>query len=564
MPGFLSRAIDSAVAAIAPTWGLSRAAARAKLARAQLLAGYAAARQDRARSPGRVGSADHDLLRDLAAMRDKSRQLCRDDAHASAAVQVKVANVIGQGMALQADVHAEEAGLTEQQAADFNGGAEEVWRLWTEDQCDANEVADFHELTRQVYRTRLLDGEAFVHRVAIPGRPIATAWELVDADRVDESWIDSKREVRGGVELGSRGEPLAYWVKPWHDDDLWARRTGRTNTPIRIARMKGGVPNMLHVFRRLRAGQTRGEPMIVPALPLFEHLHHYLDSEIIAARVNANFAVFVERPIDPATDPNIRSEVDGGYDFGGGGNYQRWHEDVEPGTIEYLNQGEKIASFGHNRPGTTFDPFVQRVLRAIAASLDMPFELILKEFGGMNYSSARTALLEARRGFEVERSTIVAQWLRPVYQTVIREAIQAGLLPQFRSQGADIRPFLRSRFIPPAWGWVDPVKEVESARLAIEANLSTPDREAARAGMDIEEILLSKARALVLAREIEEKHGLKPGALMGGSSAPAPAPPPEPQEPESPEDPDDEAPDPADDEGVEDVPEDDNSEEPTE
>lgn len=509
-PNIVARLLDVVANTVAPTWGVARATARARLdasARRSTSLRYDAARSDRTRRRAVAGSADGDLLPDLEVLRRKSRDLVRDDAHASAAVAVKLENVVGAGLKVQADVRADLAGISQQQADDYNNQAERIWQRWASDHCDATECSDFDEMTRQVYRARLLDGEAFVHRVAVPGREISTSWELIDPDRIGDDMRSTTDNVRGGIEFGSRGQPVAYYVSPFHADEARTQNIG-ANKPERIARKTEDWHNLLHVFRRLRPGQTRGEPLIVPAMPLFEHLHHYLDSEIIAARANSCIALYVERPVDPIGDPDITQEIAAAGDAG-----SQWHETIEPGTIEYLNAGEKISPYMPNRPGTTFDPFVVRVLRAICAALGLPYEMVVKDFGGMNYSSARVSLLEARRGFELEQSLLISQWLRPVWRTVMQEAIAAGLLPQFPQAVENPEPFLAARWIRPAWGWVDPVKEAEASRVAIVNNLSTPDREAARAGMDAEEVLRARARHMVRARDIEQANDLPPGSL---------------------------------------------------
>ena len=523
-PGFVARLIDQAVAAVSPVWAMRRQAARNVLQRqtpnARLR--YDAARMDRVRSTPRSGSADGDLLPDLRVLREKSRALVRDDAHAAAAIRVLVDNVVGDGITPQSALRPETSGLTQAQCDDWNAKAEQLWRETCATQADANDVDDFSALTRLVYRTRLVDGEALAHRLVVPGRgPLATCYELIDADRLEDP--PTPLNVRYGVEIGDRGEPVAYWLLPHHPDDLrfTTAQALRPTNPERYVRRNGDFWNVLHVYRRERPGQSRGLPLLTPAMPLFEHLHHYLDSEIIAARANANVAMFIRRPLDPAADPDVRPVDD---DAGRDGELV-YHETLEPGTIEYLNEGEEIQPFLPARPGSSFDSFVTRILRAICAALDLPYEMVAKDFGGMNYSSARVALLEARRGFEIEQDALVGTWLRPVWENMVREAIAVGELPTYpEAMRRNPRAFLHARWIRPAWGWVDPVKEIESARQAIAANLSTPDIEASRAGLDAVEVLEARARFLVAAREIEARNNLAPGTLTSdGAAAPAPA-----------------------------------------
>lgn len=497
---------------------------------------YDAARMDRVRTRARAGSADGDLLPDLQTLREKSRALTRDDAHAAAAVRVLVDNVVGCGIRPQAAVSPESSGLTQAQCNEFNDELERLWWEWAEDMADANELNSFDDLTRLVYRQVVVDGEALAHRVVVHGRNhLSTSWELIDPDRLEDPTQANLGTTRLGVELGDRGQPVAYWITPYHPDDLRYQALGKlpaNNLPQRYARMAGGLHNVLHVYRRDRAGQSRGIPLITAALPLFEHLHHYLDSEIIAARANSNVAMFIRRPLDK-TDPNLSPFQDAGRD-----GETVYHETIEPGTIEYLNEGEEIAPYMPNRPGTTFDPFVTRILRAICASVGLPYEMVARDFGGMNYSSSRVALLESRRAFEAEQNLLVNTWLRPVWETFVREAIATGRLPVYAVMAERLRAFFAVRWIRAAWGWVDPTKEIGAAEAAIAANLSTPDIEASRAGLDVDEILEARARFHVKARDIEERNGLAPGTLTGGSAQqrPAPAAPQEPDDDDQAED----------------------------
>lgn len=520
--GLVARLLDAAVAAAFPGWGLRRQVARRNAA----VLAYDAARRDRVRSLASSSSADAELLPDLRVLRDKSRNLVRDDAHASAAIRVLVENVVGCGLAPQACARPEETGLTQDQCDQWNDACEKIWHAWASGPCDATRRFTFDELTRLAYRTRLVDGEHLAHRVERDG---VTSWEMIDVDRLQES-PQQREDVRGGVEINQFGEPIAYWITPRHPDDIRFVRSVANNQPVRIARSASGWPNVLHLFRCDRPGQSRGVPAITAALPLFEHLHHYLDSEIIAARANANVAMVVKRPVDKS-DSDLTALVGDLGPNSDGTTSVTYHQQIEPGTIEYLNEGEEMQPFTPNRPGTSFDPFVRRVLRAICGSVGMPYELVVKDFGAMNYSSARVALLEARRGFEAEQQLVIESWCRPCWETRIREAILAGELPTFPQMldsQAGLAPFLAARWIRSAWGWVDPVKEIEAARQAVEANLSTPQNEAARAGMDAEEILEARARFLVKAREIEKRNGLAPGDLtrerseqMHGAEPPA-------------------------------------------
>ena len=124
------------------------------------------------------------------------------------------------------------------------------------------------------------------------------------------------------------------------------------------------------------------------------------EAELVAARIAACFSIFItsEASMDLGT----------GYDRNVQGQYL---ESLEPGMIRHLLPGESITSFNPQRPAATFEPFVERILRAISAALGLPYELVAKDFSKTNYSSARAALLEARRYFRIRpRTARISGW----------------------------------------------------------------------------------------------------------------------------------------------------------
>ena len=276
-----------------------------------------------------------------------------------------------------------------------------------------------------------------------------------------------------------------------------------------------GISIVQHVFKRVRPGQTRGVPIFTPSLLYTRHLHHYLDSELIAARAASNFALFIKRGVS-ATDTDIFPVQNNEQATG-----QEFHEELQPGIIEYLNEGEEPFDFTPNRPGTAFDSFVTRILRAISASTGLSYEIVARDFGRMNLSSARAMLIQCRRGFDLMRRRLVRSFCQPWWNNVIRMAVGSGRLRPPKQWLDNPAAFLACRWVSPGYGMVDPKTDAEASTLAVAANLSTPYDEAAKQGMDAEQVLRERARFLKRAREIELEHGLEPGVLTAQPNAPS-------------------------------------------
>ena len=77
--------------------------------------------------------------------------------------------------------------------------------------------------------------------------------------------------------------------------------------------------------------------------------------------------------------------------------------ELAPGAIVDLNEGEKAHDMNPGRPNTAFDGFVVAICRQIGAALEIPYELLVKNFNA-SYSASRGALLEAWKMFRMYRT----------------------------------------------------------------------------------------------------------------------------------------------------------------
>jgi len=447
---------------------------------------------------GTHGSADADLLNDLPLLRERSRDLNRNDAHASGITATVTTNVVGTGIRPQSRVDRDSIGADDDSVNDFQKRAERVWQKWVPF-ADAGDRMDFYDIESLVLRQILENGEAIVLPVAVNNnirRPYFLALSVIEADRLaTPSDMRSNGRLRSGVEIGDNGEPVSYYIRQFHPGDgLYRIGNPDSNKFIRYPAFNDlGRPNVLHLYSVKRPGQSRGEPFFAPVMNYFKDMADYLEAEIVAARVAACFAAVVKTTVDPMAMAELN-----GPDTNAGS--QRI-ESLEPGMFKYLNPGEEIGQINPTRPGGNFDPFIERILRAISSGLNLPYEVVAKDFSRTNYSSARAALLEARRFFRVWQDFIAKRMCQPVWEMLLEEAYLNNELPpvNFYENRLD---WVRARWIAPGWGWVDPTKEVEASRSSIDGNLSTLADEAASLGRDWEEVLEQRAREDVKMKEL--------------------------------------------------------------
>lgn len=441
-----------------------------------------------------LGSADSDLLGELPTLVSRSRDLVRNNGVANGAIQTLVDNIVGTGFRLAARPDFRVLGKTKEWADEWSRTVESHWRCWAENtEIDVTGQLTFAGLTTQVFRSSLINGEALVLPLWLPKRDgnFATALQTVEPDRLCNPYgKPDSRYLRGGIELDKFGSPVAYHIRKTHPGDALLNMSDGAMEWERIpAITRFGRKRVLHIHDTERTGQSRGKPILTAVMPLFKMLDHYERSELQAAVVNAMVAAFIETPLDgEAIGEMFGGSVD---DYIAARN--EWQIKLQGGSIIPVFPGDKVSSFTPSRPNSAYGAFVENVLRHIGVGLNVPLELLMKDFSKTNYSSARASLLEAWRYFNAQRQWLATAWAKPVYELWLEEAISKGLVeaPDFYSNKA---AWARCKWIGPGRGWIDPVKEAKASQIRMEIGLSTLEEECATQGQDWEDVLEQRAR----------------------------------------------------------------------
>jgi capsid protein len=108
-------------------------------------------------------------------------------------------------------------------------------------------------------------------------------------------------------------------------------------------------------------------------------------------------------------------------------------------------------------------------MHQFCAGVDLPRELLLKDFSNTNYSSARAALLEAWRGFVTSRDWLAGAWLQECYLLWLEEAVRLGEVeaPRFYENWF---AYSRATWLGSGMIHIDPLKEAQSQVLKLQYN----------------------------------------------------------------------------------------------
>jgi len=433
-----------------------------------------------------AGSAISDNVGDLPYLRSRARDLVRNAPLAAGARQTVRMGVIGAGLDLYPRVVRgileRRQGLTKEAMDTFERDAAELWWAWQDSTgCDIERSRRFRALTAQVFTSAWTDGDMLVIRrhKALDGDVLSLKLQLIEGDRLStpQDRVHDPRIV-DGVVRDADGAPLGYYVEDVHPGERYIRPGTRTWT-YQPAFGPDGSRRVLHV-RNLsaedRIGAVRGLPSLGPVIVLLKQITRYTNAELMRNVVASMFTVFIESDRQHASssgglapiDPNRAEE-------------ESWEYRLDHGAVVEMEPGKKISLANPPGPTATFDPFTNMLLRQMGAAINVPYELLVRHFSS-SYSASRAAVNFAYEAFEIMRGWVEDDFVAPVYEWFLYEAIGLGLLdaPGFQDDPLVRRAYSNFRLTGPVAPQLDPLKEAASSELRMSALLSTHEEETAR------------------------------------------------------------------------------------
>lgn len=435
------------------------------------------------------GSAIEDIERNIKTLRLRSRDLYMSGGIAGGSVRTVRTSVIGSGLRLSTKIDGDFLGMTTEEVKEWSRTVRREFDLWADSiNCDATRVNNFYELQQLAFLSQMISGDAFVllpYKKRI-GSPYELTVHLIEADRVDtppDKMLNQDNRIVSGVEVDRDGEVIAYHFSSEHPNNRSLLLNNKWTKVERFGRVTGRQ-NVLHLMSMERPEQRRGIPMLAPVIENLKQLSRYTDAELMAAVVNGMYSIFIESDTGEAPDSN----------FGGIDSEDRIYSDgdhdtdieIGNGAVNFLRPGEKVAETKPGRPNPSFDGFVKSISRQIGTALEIPYEVLMKNFTA-SYSASRASLMEAWKMYKTKRDGIAVDFCQPVYEEWLAEAVAKGRIraPGFFDDPAIRKAYSRAEWTGPSQGQIDPLKEAKASELMVENGFSTRERETtALTGMD--------------------------------------------------------------------------------
>tara|TARA_R110000823_G_scaffold2482_4_gene10069 strand:- start:50 stop:1531 length:1482 start_codon:yes stop_codon:yes gene_type:complete len=428
-------------------------------------------------------SADAELGPALRTLRDRSRELSRNDSYVKRYLHLLSANVVGtKGIRLSCKARDDNGQL------DIVGNQiiEREFAKWCKKQnCTVTGKLSFVDAQQLFVTTLARDGEVLVKHVKTNENPYGYSIQFIEADHLDEEYdlkLKDSGSIRMGVEVNTVGRPLAYHLFKNHP---YEGSTYQTVASEKYQRIESD--ELIHAFLQERPEMTRGVPWTSTAMDKIHTLNGYRQAELTASRLAACKMGFYT---SPAGDGYVGDDTQDTYTP---------IMEAEPGTFEQLPSGMDFKSFEPNHPTTAFADFEKAILMGISSGLNISYHSLANDLSSVNYSSIRAGSLEDRAQFGVIQEFVVAHFIEPVFREWLEMAMTTNQIPLPMTRFDKFAD--SATFIPRSWSYVDPQKEIQANILGLKSGQVTMSDIQSTYGRDVEELFEQHDREKKLAEQ---------------------------------------------------------------
>jgi lambda family phage portal protein len=468
-------------------------------------------------------SADTDILPAKNRVDARARDTLRNDAYVMGAANLHRDNIVGSMFMLMPQpsslmLFGKEDTTWEDEFSEEVAEKFTAWAESPENWVDAQRRTTLTGLIRLLVGIYVARGEigfsAEWRRDDAGRRPFNTAIQVIDLDRLSTPFDKAgDRSIRAGVHMDKFGAPLGYYIRNAHPTE-WLTPDSYTWKYV-PARKPWGRMQFAHIFEATREDQTRGIAQMVSALKEMRMTKNFRDVVLQNAVINATYAASIESELPTAeifarlggsdatpqaVEAALKAYMVGHYEtlnqfMGGAKNLS-----VNNVKIPHLPPGSKLQLRGAGQGGPLGQEFEQSLLRHIAASLDVSYEELSRDFTQTNYSGFKGALNATSKAMRSRKKAVADRSGNIVYRLWFEEAFNNGMIlslprraPSFY-EGLNAEAYCRADWIGASAGQIDELKETQAAVLRINNGLSSISEEAARLGIDWRKLMRQLAR----------------------------------------------------------------------
>lgn len=437
------------------------------------------------------GSIDRDIRSGIRMVRDRARDLSKNNDYAKKFTRLLRLNVVGPyGFKLQNKAK-DPGGAIDTLA---NTKIEEAWNDWSRRQnCSVDGKLSLRGIQDVLINRAGCDGEALIRIVRNKQAKYGIQLQLIDADLLDEmknTKLTNGNYVKMGVEVDKWRRPINYFLRPvTPEQELYGSNAYITTYNWDVL----NASELIHGFDQEYPAQTRGISWLVQSMIRLKFLQGWEEAAVVNARVSAAKMGFFKDL------PNQVGSAYTGTDQDAAGNTIT---SAEPGSFEELPHGMDFVPWDPKYPDAMHEMFMRTQLRGISSGLGVAASSLSNDLSDVNYSSIRAGLVEEREQWKLVQQWFTELYLEQIFTVWLESALLSGDLNLPMSKFEKLN---KPTFIGRRWAWVDPLKDIQAKIAEIRAGLTTATQVVAEQGDDLEEIYMELQKE----KDLAAKYGLE-------------------------------------------------------
>lgn len=428
-------------------------------------------------------------LSDGAMLTARARKAEMDNPIASSGINAFIAEVIGTGIRPHSrHPDAVKRRLIEKEFALWVPQSSATRRIGPDGTPDS--LHDFFVQQQLVCRNVIVAGEAFGRLryrlksdLSPSGLRVPLQVELIEPEqlafwRMSGELVQPGNLIRGSIEFNQIHERVAYHFYREHpgDSGIWPN----TFEVVRVP-----ADSILHVMEFIRGNQIRGITSMAPILVALGDIDEFEDATRLKQKLGA--FLFGSKTTFQPDNSGFASQSQVGNSVAPAG---AEYVEAQPGTVTMLdaNAGEKFDFYSPDGVAQTFEPFMRTQLQRTATTMRVAYHMLTGDSSSTTFMNARVQLIHQRRIWtQFQKAIIAHQFCRPVWRAWMDAAALAGVIDakDYRKNQQD---YLAVEWLPQAWDWVDPVKDIQAVRMEMEACLDSRRAVVKARGGDVEEL----------------------------------------------------------------------------
>lgn len=280
--------------------------------------------------------------------------------------------------------------------------------------------------------------------------------------------------------MNEYNKPMGYWIRQYSIDGM------ALSQPIWV-----DAKDVIFLYTKRRPSQVREMSDMSPTITRIRDANEFMVAVSVKERIAACLSVFIKKVL-PTTGigrtgaPPVQHE-----------SYQG--KTITPGMIKELNAGDEIQVVNPTGQATDAASYIKLQQRLVGAGQGISYEATSRDMSESNYSSTRQGIIEDEMTYAAEKELLM-EVMDEVYETFVISMWLAGLI--------DAKDFWdkKDEYMDHAWvaapkKWIDPQKEANANKIALNTGQKTFKQIAAEQGRDWKEQIDEMAEVLEYAKD---------------------------------------------------------------